>query len=154
MKEGGQDTTIWKLRGNQGNKWVQATVDIGAISAPFNLYFKGTRTYSVLGDIAIDDINLIRCNFPPSQTTCSSTQFHCTAGACIPTSQICDFSNDCGDNSEETKCGMYIDNFRKIWIDYINAVKEFVGFLQYHFITLTVKQTLLDFVLNVVFSPS
>ena len=37
---------------------------------------------------------------------CLNTQFSCDNGRCVPSSYVCDYENDCGDNSDETQdCG-------------------------------------------------
>ena len=35
---------------------------------------------------------------------CSSTEFKCPNGICIPAIYKCDGENDCGDSSDETNC--------------------------------------------------
>ena len=37
--------------------------------------------------------------------TCRFGQYQCLNGKCISGGSVCDGSNDCGDNSDETKCG-------------------------------------------------
>ena len=69
--------------------------------------FRATRTYSVQGDIALDDIQMVNCNFPAVQQSCRPTsQFRCTRGACVAKNSVCDFTDDCGDNSDEVNCSM------------------------------------------------
>ena len=36
---------------------------------------------------------------------CNFRQYQCLNGKCISGGSVCDGSNDCGDNSDETKCG-------------------------------------------------
>ena len=36
---------------------------------------------------------------------CSSSQFTCNNGNCVPLSYKCDRDNDCGDNSDDFGCG-------------------------------------------------
>ncbi|XP_033751986.1 MAM and LDL-receptor class A domain-containing protein 1-like [Pecten maximus] len=105
--EGGQNTTIWTQRGNQGDQWNKATVDIGRVGRPFQLMYTATRTFNNLGNIAIDDLQLINCNFPAIQKTCSANQARCTRGSCVPKTDLCDFSDDCGDSSDEQSCSAY-----------------------------------------------
>lgn len=59
-----RSTEMWRSRGNQGNKWIQAVVPIGHIGTEFQIEFVGTRSFSVLGDIAIDDIQYLNCAYP------------------------------------------------------------------------------------------
>ena len=59
-----RSTEMWRSRGDQGNKWVQAVVPIGHIDSEFQIQFVGTRSFSVLGDIALDDIQYQNCAYP------------------------------------------------------------------------------------------
>lgn len=36
---------------------------------------------------------------------CTESEFRCDDQSCIPSRWICDFNNDCGDNSDERDCG-------------------------------------------------
>ncbi|XP_071104753.1 MAM and LDL-receptor class A domain-containing protein 1-like [Haliotis cracherodii] len=99
-----RDTVLWERHGNQAKKWLNGIIDIGRISTSFNIVIQGSRTFSVLGDIAIDDVQFINCNFPPVQPTCSGSQFRCKRGACVPNSERCDFSDDCGDAGYPARC--------------------------------------------------
>ena len=50
-----------------------------------------------------DDLNY----FHLESTSCSRYQFHCKNGKCISRYDVCDLRDDCGDNSDETFCGMF-----------------------------------------------
>lgn len=39
---------------------------------------------------------------------CSSGQFQCNNGECIPRGYVCDHDDDCGDQSDEQNCSKYI----------------------------------------------
>ncbi|XP_048242500.1 MAM and LDL-receptor class A domain-containing protein 2-like [Haliotis rufescens] len=100
--EGTLRTRIWYTTGNHGNRWYQKIVPIGRMNRPFQIVIQAARTYSVLGDIAIDDIQFQHCGIPtPQSCTHTSAQFHCNNNACIDTNRQCDYTDDCGDGSDE-----------------------------------------------------
>ena len=42
------------------------------------------------------------CGQKPQEQECAEGFFHCTVSkACVPNDQLCDLSDDCGDNSDE-----------------------------------------------------
>lgn len=42
------------------------------------------------------------------ERTCEPYQFRCKNNRCVPGRWQCDYDNDCGDNSDEEKCGTYL----------------------------------------------
>ena len=106
-KVGSVVTQLWSLRGNQGNTWKQAVIDIGRVAGPFQLIMQASRSFSVVGDIAIDDTNFTNCGLPQPQASCSSTQRQCSNGVCVDKTRWCDFTDDCGDSSDEKACTGY-----------------------------------------------
>ncbi|XP_067335871.1 MAM domain-containing glycosylphosphatidylinositol anchor protein 2-like isoform X2 [Channa argus] len=60
------ETPVWSLTGNQGNRWIQAKVNIHPTSA-FQIVMEGIRGSGIEGDIAIDDITIEEgeCKDPP-----------------------------------------------------------------------------------------
>ena len=103
-------TQLWSRSGNQGNIWKQAVVDIGRIPSNFAVQVKAKRSYSVVGSVAIDDFNFTNCGLPLTGQTCTSDQQQCSNGACVDKFKFCDFTDDCGDNSDETSalCSKYL----------------------------------------------
>ncbi|XP_061172151.1 MAM and LDL-receptor class A domain-containing protein 1-like [Saccostrea echinata] len=98
---GGAPTLIANIYGNHGNQWNKYTVNIGRRTAPFNIEFRAYRSYTVIGDIGIDDVSFVNCGLPPVQSSCPSTQFTCQRGSCVDMSRVCDYTDDCGDNTDE-----------------------------------------------------
>lgn len=42
------------------------------------------------------------------ERTCEPYQFRCKNNRCVPGRWQCDYDNDCGDNSDEDKCGKFL----------------------------------------------
>lgn len=64
LQESQRRTPLWWMSGNHGDDWHRAELGVGRTHQVFTLLFEATRTYSELGDIAIDDISFINCNLP------------------------------------------------------------------------------------------
>lgn len=63
---------------SQGDQWKQEVVDIGRVQGEFQIEFQARRSYSVAGDIAIDDVFFDNCDLPePSTRACRSFEFKC-----------------------------------------------------------------------------
>ncbi|KAI2654400.1 hypothetical protein H4Q32_011118 [Labeo rohita] len=66
----GQDTSVWTLSGNQGDRWRQARVNINPTSS-FQMVLEGIRGSGIEGDIAIDDVTIEEgeCRDPPPSSS-------------------------------------------------------------------------------------
>ncbi|CAF4489307.1 unnamed protein product, partial [Rotaria magnacalcarata] len=54
---GGNSALLWSVNGNQGNKWLQANVDVSVIASDFEIYFEGKfNQITTAGSIALDDL--------------------------------------------------------------------------------------------------
>ena len=58
-------TYLFQYYGDAGNQWNKANVPIGRVSNTFRLIFSAERFMEVDNDIAVDDIKLYNCEFPP-----------------------------------------------------------------------------------------
>ncbi|XP_022097778.1 MAM and LDL-receptor class A domain-containing protein 1-like isoform X1 [Acanthaster planci] len=91
-----------QLTGDHGNRWNEGVAPIGRVPSDFFVVFQAYRSFSVLGDIAIDDISFSGCGVPePVSGSCGTNQFRCASQACVNNDRVCDFSDDCGDYSDE-----------------------------------------------------
>lgn len=55
----------------------------------------------IIGDVAVNDITFSsKCK----TTECEPGEFECAHRACIPLEQVCNFRDDCGDDSDEWDC--------------------------------------------------
>uniref|UniRef100_A0A3Q3L091 MAM domain-containing protein n=1 Tax=Mastacembelus armatus TaxID=205130 RepID=A0A3Q3L091_9TELE len=92
---------VWSQTGNQGNKWRRGELFLG-LSNTFQVVFRAKRGISYMGDVVIDDVSFLDCSPPlPTNQPCTSEQYACANGQCIPQDNLCDFINHCGDNSDE-----------------------------------------------------
>ena len=96
-------TSLFKRSGNQGDQWLQGTVQIQA--SAFKLQFISIAGNGRLGDMALDDFQFS----PKVMPSCRHSEFTCeNNGYCIMPSQVCDFHDDCPLQSDETRCGKFI----------------------------------------------
>ncbi len=101
-------TRLLSLSGDKGDQWNKATIRLGRIQKSFRLSFDGFRALSAAGDLAIDDIRMVNCQFPqPRPTACPANYFTCGRKACISQSRVCDLTDDCGDSTDELNCANF-----------------------------------------------
>ncbi|XP_047444387.1 MAM and LDL-receptor class A domain-containing protein 2 isoform X2 [Mugil cephalus] len=105
LKEGYRTTTLWWLSGNHGDAWQHGEVTVGRIPQDFTILFEASRSFNKPGHVAIDDVTFANCTLPAPQPWCPDGAFMCNNSACVDLSRVCDFSDDCGDWSDENNCG-------------------------------------------------
>ncbi|CAM4599204.1 unnamed protein product [Lepidochelys kempii] len=100
-KIGDVTSVLWVQSGYQGAQWNRAEVFLG-IRSDFQIIFRAKRGVSYVGDVAVDDISFEGCSplLIPDRP-CTSEEFTCANKYCIPKDNLCDFVNDCADNSDE-----------------------------------------------------
>ncbi|XP_054848150.1 MAM and LDL-receptor class A domain-containing protein 1 isoform X2 [Eublepharis macularius] len=102
-KVGNVTSEMWAQSGPQGPYWNRAEVFLGTRSY-FQVVFRAKRGISYVGDVAVDDVSFEDC--PPVLIPvkhCTSEEFTCANKYCIPKDNLCDFVNDCADNSDESQ---------------------------------------------------
>ncbi|XP_031666604.1 MAM and LDL-receptor class A domain-containing protein 2 [Oncorhynchus kisutch] len=104
LQEGSRTTPLWWRSGDQGDAWRRGEVIVGRTPHVFTLFFQATRTFSQLGDIAIDDILFLNCSLPEPQDSCPAGVFTCSNRVCVAQSRVCDYTDDCGDGTDEADC--------------------------------------------------
>ncbi|NXE75196.1 MALR1 protein, partial [Cochlearius cochlearius] len=101
-KTGSRTSKLWTQSGSQGPQWNRAEVFLG-IRSNFQVVFRAKRGVGYMGDVAVDDITFEDCSplLIPGRP-CTSEEFTCANKYCIPKDSLCDFVNDCADNSDES----------------------------------------------------
>uniref|UniRef100_A0A8C8RM21 MAM and LDL receptor class A domain containing 1 n=1 Tax=Pelusios castaneus TaxID=367368 RepID=A0A8C8RM21_9SAUR len=101
-KIGNVTSGLWTQSHSQGPQWNRAEVVLG-IRSDFQVIFRAKRGVSYVGDVAVDDISFEDCSplLIPDKP-CTSEEFTCANKYCIPKDNLCDFVNDCADNSDES----------------------------------------------------
>ncbi|XP_036697163.1 MAM and LDL-receptor class A domain-containing protein 1 [Balaenoptera musculus] len=98
---------LWAQRGQQGAQWKKIEVFLG-VHSHIQIVFRAKRGISYIGDVAVDDISFQDCSpLLSADRTCTAQEFTCANKHCIARDKLCDFVNDCADNSDETPfiCG-------------------------------------------------
>ncbi|KAK7069144.1 hypothetical protein SK128_025183 [Halocaridina rubra] len=88
-------------------EWQQLQLPLGAITSDFQLLIEVSQSADPNAVAAVDEIRLTNC-WPPG--TCGDLPdgyVLCSNDVCIPSDAVCDFTNDCGDYSDEASCENY-----------------------------------------------
>ncbi|CAF4185562.1 unnamed protein product, partial [Rotaria sp. Silwood2] len=101
--EGDDTIEVWEEDDSHSDQWARIIIPLGRITRPWRIQFLAEKNWRG-GSIAIDDVRLVGCQFPPVRPNCTNDQFRCQRGACISKDRLCDFTDDCGDNSDELNC--------------------------------------------------
>ncbi|TNM98369.1 hypothetical protein fugu_014615 [Takifugu bimaculatus] len=104
MREGSQVTTLWRQTVGHEDVWRPGIVIVGRMPQDFSITFEGSRTFNKRGHVAIDDISFTNCTLPEPQPACPDNMFKCINSVCVESNQLCDYSDDCGDRSDEINC--------------------------------------------------
>uniref|UniRef100_H3B4N7 MAM domain-containing protein n=1 Tax=Latimeria chalumnae TaxID=7897 RepID=H3B4N7_LATCH len=101
---------IWSVSKDMGNQWNHEVLHIGRYKENFevNILRLTAGFYSMEGDIALDDIEFAHCGLPEPKLSCSTNELQCQRGSCVSLDRLCDFSDDCGDQTDEKHCEHYM----------------------------------------------
>ena len=112
-QNGFERTEIWNsdvIELNQG-QWMIGSAYLKRLAYNFTLIFRARDT-GITPDsyVAIDDILFNDCEKPKTIVgECEpSSHFQCAKGGCISKNFVCDYTDDCGDNSDENMCSDFV----------------------------------------------
>lgn len=91
LVEGEDSIKIWEERRALGDQWIRVILPIGRVARPWRIQFQAEKGWGT-GAVALDDVRLVGCQFPPVRPNCTTDQFRCNRGACIPKENVCDFT--------------------------------------------------------------
>ncbi|XP_027129851.1 MAM and LDL-receptor class A domain-containing protein 1 isoform X2 [Larimichthys crocea] len=115
-KSQGRLHLLLKVTGDQGNYWQMREILLSD-TGDFQVVFEGKVGRSPKGDISLDDITfspgcLLASSAeeedntpPPPAGSCPLGFLPCENGRCFTPGQNCDFTDDCGDGTDEKDCG-------------------------------------------------
>jgi len=89
--EGDTSLEIWEEDHAHGDQWEAVRLPIGRIARPWRMKFIAEKTFGA-GTVALDDMRLVGCQFPPVRPNCTDSQFRCARGACVSKDLVCDFT--------------------------------------------------------------
>ncbi|XP_077333177.1 apical endosomal glycoprotein [Lithobates pipiens] len=99
-----QAFTLWNSSRSSVLSWRRAVIYTGRISGDFQVIVTASHDPLSWVDIAVDDIEFRHCALSGLQEDCAAGHYHCARGSCVKDSSLCDGTDDCGDNSDETNC--------------------------------------------------
>ena len=84
--------------------WTKVIIGIGRqrdmFTVGYDLVFSSNETWG--SAVAVDEVELAECAAPGPEDSCLGGEYHCEQSrACVDTGLLCDFSDDCGDDSDE-----------------------------------------------------
>ncbi|KAM3593244.1 uncharacterized protein V6R79_008413 [Siganus canaliculatus] len=107
---------LLNLTGDQGHYWQSSEIPLSD-TQDFQVVFEGIVGRSSKGDICLDDITFFPgcllaptaeeelITSPPPVASCPSDLFPCDNGRCFTSDEACDFTDNCGDGTDEMLCG-------------------------------------------------
>ncbi|XP_067342984.1 MAM and LDL-receptor class A domain-containing protein 1 isoform X2 [Channa argus] len=107
---------LLNLTGDQGHYWQVREISL-SYTKDFQVVFEGKVGRSPKGDICLDDITFSPgcllastartedSTAPTPAGSCPSGSLPCDNGRCFTPGQTCDFTDNCGDGTDEKDCG-------------------------------------------------
>lgn len=85
--------------------WQNLILPLGRISSPFSFVVEAITSGVEEETISLDEVSLTTCAPPNPCTDLPASYLQCENKACYPEDAKCDFTDDCGDYSDEALCG-------------------------------------------------
>ena len=94
-------------------KWIHIMIGIGEhrdkFTVGFDVQYSGEDWKNAIG---VDNVEFLECALPRPEESCFETEFHCEkTKACIDKSMICDYADNCGDESDEDRAFQNCDDY-------------------------------------------
>ncbi|XP_077978870.1 MAM and LDL-receptor class A domain-containing protein 1-like [Glandiceps talaboti] len=135
-----ENDLVWTRSGNHGDMWIREEIVIDQASENWQILFEAIVGSGLRGYIALDDITFtpdcvvttdqlpVYIAPTPTPTPCDP-DFYCDNGVCVDMSKVCDFYDDCGDNSDEAVCGTCdFEDGQCGWFDNSNGIYRWEHF--------------------------
>lgn len=104
-EHGGSDLTLLFTSQSSSAEWQNLMLPLGRVSSAFSFIIEATTTGMDEETIAVDEVTLTQCAPPLPCTDLPSSYLQCVNEVCYPAEAKCDFTDDCGDYSDEALCG-------------------------------------------------
>jgi hypothetical protein len=90
-------------------RWLSGYAYLRRMNYNFSIIFRASDSGQTSDSyVALDNVKFFDCALPPKAQFCQPpTRFRCSNGACISKYYVCDFSDSCGDNSDEMNCNNF-----------------------------------------------
>ncbi|KAG7165100.1 MAM and LDL-receptor class A domain-containing protein 2-like 1, partial [Homarus americanus] len=107
MEHGGSDLTTLFQAQMHLEEWQTLQLPLGRIPSSYHLVVEASSSNDPSEIIAVDELMLSNC-FPPSRCDdLPDGYIWCENMVCYPSEVTCDFTDDCGDYSDEASCKEY-----------------------------------------------
>ncbi|MPC30919.1 MAM and LDL-receptor class A domain-containing protein 2 [Portunus trituberculatus] len=106
-EHGGSDMTLLFTGQSSSPDWQKLMLPLGRISTAFNFVIEAISSGADEETISLDQVKLTKCASPVPCIDLPPSYLLCDNKACYPAEAKCDFTDDCGDYSDEALCDDY-----------------------------------------------